>query len=74
MNPEFLANEVNGPGETRNAEVGIHLGGKELAVLKVRGERVRTFRGKDEVNPEFLANALLEAAQQLEAVQTDKSV
>ena len=59
--------EVNGPGETRNAEVGIHLGGKELAVLKVRGERVRTFRGKDEVNPEFLANALLEAAQQLEA-------
>ena len=65
--------EVNGPGETRNAEVGIHLGGKELAVLKVRGERVRTFRGKDEVNPEFLANALLEAAQQLEAVQTDKS-
>ncbi len=66
--------EVNGPGETRNAEVGIHLGGKELAVLKVRGERVRTFRGKDEVNPEFLANALLEAAQQLEASQTDKSV
>ncbi len=62
--------EVNGPGETRNAEVGIHLGGKELAVLKVRGERVRTFRGKDEVNPEFLANALLEAAQQLETVQT----
>ena len=66
--------EVNGPGETRNAEVGIHLGGKELAVLKVRGERVRTFRGKDEVNPEFLANALLEAAQQLEASQTDKSM
>ena len=65
--------EVNGPGETRNAEVGIHLGGKELAVLKVRGERVRTFRGKDEVNPEFLANALLEAAQHLEAIQTDKS-
>ena len=59
--------EVNGPGETRNAEVGIHLGGKELAVLKVRGERVRTFRGTEEVNPEFLANALLEAAQQLEA-------
>ena len=59
--------EVNGPGETRNAEVGIHLGGKELAVLKVKGERVRTFRGKDEVNPEFLANALLEAAQQLQA-------
>ena len=66
--------EVNGPGETRNAEVGIHLGGKELAVLKVRGERVRTFRGKDEVNPEFLANALLEAAQQLETSQTDKSM
>ncbi len=66
--------EVNGPGETRNAEVGIHLGGKELAVLKVRGERVRTFRGKDEVNPEFLATALLEAAQQLEASQTDKSI
>ncbi len=66
--------EVNGPGETRNAEVGIHLGGKELAVLKVRGERVRTFRGKDEVNPEFLANALLEAAQQLEASQTHKSI
>ena len=63
--------EVNGPGETRNAEVGIHLGGKELAVLKVRGERVRTFRGRDEVNPEFLANALLEAAQQLQTTQTD---
>ena len=65
--------EVNGPGETRNAEVGIHLGGKELAVLKVRGERVRTFRGRDEVNPEFLANALLEAAQQLQASQTDNN-
>ena len=65
--------EVNGPGETRNAEVGIHLGGKELAVLKVRGERVRTFRGRDEVNPEFLANALLEAAQQLQASQIDKT-
>ena len=63
--------EVNGPGETRNAEVGIHLGGKELAVLKVRGERVRTFRGRDEVNPEFLANALLEAAQELQATQAD---
>ncbi len=58
--------EVNGPGETRNAKIGIHLGGKELAVLKVNGERVRTFRGKDEVNPEFLANALIEAAQQLQ--------
>lgn len=58
--------EVNGPGETRNAKIGIHLGGKELAVLKVDGKRVRTFRGKDEVNPEFLANALLEAAQQLQ--------
>ena len=65
--------EVNGPGETRNAEVGIHLGGKELAVLKVRGERVRTFRGRDEVNPEFLANALLEAAQQLQASQNDNT-
>ncbi len=63
--------EVNGPGETRNAEVGIHLGGKELAVLKVRGERVRTFRGRDEVNPAFLASALLEAAQQLEAAQAN---
>jgi 4-hydroxy-3-methylbut-2-en-1-yl diphosphate synthase IspG/GcpE len=58
--------EVNGPGETRNAEVGIHLGGKELAVLKIRGERVRTFRGKDEVNPQFLANALLAAAMQVQ--------
>ena len=66
--------EVNGPGETRNAEVGIHLGGKELAVLKVRGERVRTFRGRDEVNPEFLANALLEAAQQLQATQRDTAL
>ena len=63
--------EVNGPGETRNAEVGIHLGGKELAVLKVRGQRVRTFRGTAEVNPEFLANALLEAAQQLQGTDTD---
>ena len=61
--------EVNGPGETRNAKVGIHLGGRELAVLKVNGERVRTFRGKDEVNPEFLANALLEAAQQLQTAE-----
>ena len=59
--------EVNGPGETRNAKLGIHLGGKELAVLKVNGERVRTFRGKDEVNPQFLANVLLEAAQELQA-------
>ena len=58
--------EVNGPGETRNAEVGIHLGGKELAVLKIRGEKVRTFRGKAEVNPQFLASALLEAAQQVQ--------
>ena len=58
--------EVNGPGETRNAEIGIHLGGKELAVLKIGGERVRTFRGKDEVNPQFLATALLEAAQQVQ--------
>ncbi len=57
--------EVNGPGETRNAEVGIHLGGKDLAVLKVRGEKVRTFRGKAEVNPQFLAGALLEAAQKV---------
>ena len=67
MEVAVMGCEVNGPGETRNAEVGIHLGGKELAVLKVKGERVRTFRGKDEVNPEFLANALLEAAQQLQA-------
>ncbi len=59
--------EVNGPGETRNAKLGIHLGGKELAVLKVNGERVRTFRGKDEVNPQFLAHALLKAAQELQA-------
>ena len=66
--------EVNGPGETRNAEVGIHLGGKELAVLKVRGERVRTFRGRDEVNPEFLANALLAAAQELQATQADTAL
>ncbi|MBI1930861.1 flavodoxin-dependent (E)-4-hydroxy-3-methylbut-2-enyl-diphosphate synthase [Candidatus Poribacteria bacterium] len=58
--------EVNGPGETRNAEVGIHLGGKELAILKIRGEKVRTFRGRDEVNPQFLAVALLEAAQQVQ--------
>ena len=65
--------EVNGPGETRNAEVGIHLGGRELAVLKVKGERVRTFRGRDEVNPEFLANALLAAAQELQASQTDNA-
>ena len=67
MQVAVMGCEVNGPGETRNAEVGIHLGGKELAVLKVRGERVRTFRGKEEVNPEFLASALLEAAQQLQA-------
>ena len=73
MRVAVMGCEVNGPGETRNAEVGIHLGGKELAVLKVRGERVRTFRGKDEVNPEFLANALLEAAQQLKASQVDKT-
>ena len=66
--------EVNGPGETRNAEVGIHLGGKELAVLKVRGERVRTFRGRDEVNPEFLANALLAAAQELQTTQADTAL
>ena len=55
--------EVNGPGETRNAKVGLHLGGKELAILKVNGEKVRTFRGKSEVNPQFLSEALLEAAQ-----------
>jgi (E)-4-hydroxy-3-methylbut-2-enyl-diphosphate synthase len=59
--------EVNGPGETRNALVGVHLGGKELAVLKVRGEKVRTFRGRAEVNPQFLANALLEAALQAQS-------
>ena len=35
--------------------------------MKVNGERVHTFRGKDEVNPQFLANALLEAAQELQA-------
>ena len=63
--------EVNGPGETRNAEAGIHLGGKELAVLKIRGEKVRTFRGKDEVNPQFLATALLEAAQQIQNERRD---
>lgn len=62
--------EVNGPGETRNAKLGIHLGGKELAVLKVDGEKVRTFRGKDEVNPEYLANALLEAAKQVQVSET----
>ncbi len=67
MDIAVMGCEVNGPGETRNAKLGIHLGGKELAVLKVNGERVRTFRGKDEVNPEFLANALLEAAQDLQA-------
>ena len=55
--------EVNGPGETRNAKVGLHLGGKELAILKVNGKKVRTFRGKSEVNPQFLSQALLEAAQ-----------
>ena len=59
--------EVNGPGETRNAEVGIHLGGRELAILKVRGEKVRTFRGRDEVNPQFLAQALLEVAMKIQA-------
>ena len=73
MEVAVMGCEVNGPGETRNAEVGIHLGGKELAVLKVKGERVRTFRGRDEVNPEFLANALLEAAQQLQASQIDNT-
>ena len=73
MEVAVMGCEVNGPGETRNAEVGIHLGGKELAVLKVKGERVRTFRGKDEVNPEFLANALLTAAQQLQSSQTDNA-
>ena len=61
--------EVNGPGETRNAEVGIHLGGKEVAVLKIGGEKVRTFRGKDEVNPQFLATALLESAQKVQNAQ-----
>ncbi len=66
MDIAVMGCEVNGPGETRNAKLGIHLGGKELAVLKVNGERVRTFRGKDEVNPQFLANALLEAAQQMQ--------
>ena len=70
MDVAVMGCEVNGPGETRNAKVGIHLGGKELAVLKVNGERVRTFRGRDEVNPEFLANALLEAAQQFQAADT----
>jgi len=59
--------EVNGPGETRNAKVGIHLGGKDLAILKINGQKVKTFRGKEEVNPKFLANALLEATQQLES-------
>ena len=73
MEVAVMGCEVNGPGETRNAEVGIHLGGKELAVLKVRGERVRTFRGRDEVNPEFLANALLEAAQQVQASEIDNT-
>ncbi len=58
--------EVNGPGETRNAQVGIHLGGKELAVLKIHGKKVRTFRGRAEVNPQFLANALLEAALEIQ--------
>ena len=73
MEVAVMGCEVNGPGETRNAEVGIHLGGKELAVLKVKGERVRTFRGRDEVNPEFLANALLAAAQQLQASEGDST-
>ena len=59
--------EVNGPGETRNAKVGLHLGGKELAILKVNGEKVRTFRGKSEVNPQFLSAALLEAAQTVDS-------
>ncbi len=59
--------EVNGPGETRNAKVGLHLGGKELAILKVNGEKVRTFRGKSEVNPQFLSEALLEAAQTVDS-------
>ena len=59
--------EVNGPGETRNAKIGIHLGGKDLAILKINGEKVKTFRGKDEVNPQFLAQALLEAAQIVES-------
>jgi len=59
--------EVNGPGETRNAKVGIHLGGKDLAILKIDGQKVKTFRGKEEVNPKFLANALLEAAQELQS-------
>ena len=63
--------EVNGPGETRNAEVGIHLGGKELAVLKIRGEKVQIFRGRDEVNPKFLANALLEAAVRVQNESAD---
>lgn len=67
MDIAVMGCEVNGPGETRNAKLGLHLGGKELAVLKVNGERVHTFRGKDEVNPQFLANALLEAAQELQA-------
>lgn len=59
--------EVNGPGETRNAKVGLHLGGKELAILKVNGEKVRTFRGKSEVNPQFLSEALLEAAKMVDS-------
>lgn len=62
--------EVNGPGETRNAKIGIHLGGKDLAILKINGEKVKTFRGKDEVNPQFLAQALLEAAQIVESSTT----
>ena len=65
--------EVNGPGETRNAKVGIHLGGKDLAILKINGQKVKTFRGKEEVNPKFLANALLEATQQLDPEDHTKS-
>ena len=65
--------EVNGPGETRNAKVGIHLGGKDLAILKINGQKVKTFRGKEEVNPKFLANALLEATQQLDPDDHTKS-
>ena len=65
--------EVNGPGETRNAKVGIHLGGKDLAILKINGQKVKTFRGKEEVNPKFLAHALLEATQQLDPDDHTKS-
>ena len=44
---------VNGPGEAREADIGI-AGGRDLGIIFRKGEVVRKVRGDENLLPEFM--------------------